>query len=33
MARLARLELAFLCSNDGKWLTGQRFEVTGGFNL
>jgi NAD(P)-dependent dehydrogenase (short-subunit alcohol dehydrogenase family) len=25
--------VAFLCSNDAKWLTGQRLEVTGGFNL
>jgi NAD(P)-dependent dehydrogenase (short-subunit alcohol dehydrogenase family) len=25
--------VAFLCSSDAKWLTGQRLEVTGGFNL
>jgi NAD(P)-dependent dehydrogenase (short-subunit alcohol dehydrogenase family) len=25
--------VAFLCSEDAKWLTGQRLEVTGGFNL
>lgn len=25
--------VAFLCSNAAKWLTGQRLEVTGGFNL
>ena len=25
--------VAFLCSEDSKWLTGQRLEVTGGFNL
>jgi NAD(P)-dependent dehydrogenase (short-subunit alcohol dehydrogenase family) len=25
--------VAFLCGDDAKWLTGQRLEVTGGFNL
>ena len=25
--------VAFLCGNDARWLTGQRLEVTGGFNL
>ena len=25
--------VAFLCSPEAKWLTGQRLEVTGGFNL
>lgn len=25
--------VAFLCSHEAKWLTGQRLEVTGGFNL
>ena len=25
--------VSFLCSHDAKWLTGQRLEVTGGFNL
>jgi NAD(P)-dependent dehydrogenase (short-subunit alcohol dehydrogenase family) len=25
--------VAFLCSDNAKWLTGQRLEVTGGFNL
>jgi NAD(P)-dependent dehydrogenase (short-subunit alcohol dehydrogenase family) len=25
--------VAFLCSDESKWLTGQRLEVTGGFNL
>ena len=25
--------VAFLCSENAKWLTGQRLEVTGGFNL
>ncbi len=25
--------VAFLCSNEAKWLTGQRLEVTGGFNM
>ncbi|KRT14320.1 short-chain dehydrogenase [Pedobacter ginsenosidimutans] len=25
--------VAFLCSNESKWINGQRVEVTGGFNL
>jgi NAD(P)-dependent dehydrogenase (short-subunit alcohol dehydrogenase family) len=25
--------VAFLCSEDSKWINGQRVEVTGGFNL
>ena len=25
--------VSFLCSDDAKWLNGQRLEVTGGFNL
>lgn len=25
--------VALLCSDDARWLTGQRFEATGGFNL
>jgi NAD(P)-dependent dehydrogenase (short-subunit alcohol dehydrogenase family) len=25
--------VALLCSNGGRWLTGQRLEATGGFNL
>jgi NAD(P)-dependent dehydrogenase (short-subunit alcohol dehydrogenase family) len=25
--------VAFLCSDDARWMTGQRLEVTGGFNL
>jgi NAD(P)-dependent dehydrogenase (short-subunit alcohol dehydrogenase family) len=25
--------VALLCSDDARWLTGQRLEVTGGFNL
>lgn len=25
--------VAFLCSDDSKWINGQRVEITGGFNL
>lgn len=25
--------VAFLCSNDAKWVNGQRIEVTGGMSL
>jgi len=25
--------VALLCSDDARWLTGQRLEATGGFNL
>lgn len=25
--------VAFLCSNDAKWVNGQRIELTGGMNL
>ncbi|UHD45821.1 SDR family oxidoreductase [Aureimonas altamirensis] len=25
--------VSFLCSDDARWMTGQRLEVTGGFNL
>ena len=24
---------AFLCSDDARWITGQRLEVSGGFKL
>jgi NAD(P)-dependent dehydrogenase (short-subunit alcohol dehydrogenase family) len=25
--------VALLCSDDARWLTGQRLEATGGFNI
>jgi len=25
--------VVFLCSEDAKWITGQRIEVSGGINL
>jgi len=25
--------VAFLCSEDGRWINGQRIEVAGGVNL
>ena len=30
---LALQALAFLCSDEARWITGQRLEVSGGMNL